>query len=183
MDSSSAACLQAFDDWYASLPPLNASFDAPVASPSSRLSWAWQSYMDAVNWMKEVCGPGSPYRDTDNCLERANNYERQLIMSVPSQNEQLVMVCRAAFNHALVRLTLNHARGRKYAAIGYDLSRLTPDILEARKSVAVAHAELIYITDAMQAIALGMEPPFPPDLHLISSTLMRVVSSAAATKD
>ena len=87
------------------------------------------------------------------------------------------MACRAALNHALLRLSLDVARGRKYVEVGIAIDCLAPDIMYRRESVMKAHAELVYITEAMQAIAAGAEPPVPS--AAVSPILQSYVSDAA----
>ena len=175
--NSSSARLQAYDEWYASLPPLNVSLEAPVLSPPSRLSTAWENYVSAVAALKEELGPSSSRHDGFYCLSAAEEYERELLSSVPGDNEQIVMACRAALNHALLRLSLDVARGRKYVDVGITIDCLAPDIIYRRESVMKAHAELIYITEAMRALSCGMEPP--PPSSAVSPILQRYVSDAA----
>ena len=166
-----------FDAWYASLPPLNVSLEAPALHPPTRLSTAWENYVNAVNWLKEELGPSSARHDGYYCLSAAEEYERELITSVAGDNEQIVMACRAALNHALLRLSLDVARGRKYVEVGIAIDCLAPDIMYRRESVMKAHAELVYITEAMQAIAAGAEPPVPS--AAVSPILKSYVSDAA----
>lgn len=168
-----------FDAWYASLPPLNVSLEAPALRPPTRLSTAWENYLNAVNWLKEELGPSSSRHDGYYCLSAAEEYERELITSVASDNEQIVMACRAAFNHALLRLGLDVARGRKYVEVGITIDCLAPDIMYRRESVMKAHAELVYITEAMKAIACGMTLPAPS--AVISPILQSYVSDAATS--
>jgi hypothetical protein len=164
-----------FDAWYASLPPLNVFLEAPSLCPPTRLSTAWENYLNAINWLKEELGPSSSRHD--GYSSAAEEYERELITSVAGDNEQIVMACRAALNHALLRLSLDVARGHKYAEVGITIDCLEPDIMYRRESVMKAHAELVYITEAMQAIALGAEPPVPS--AAVSPILQSYVSDAA----
>ena len=167
-----------FDAWYASLPPLNVSLEAPALHPPTRLSTAWENYLNAINWLKEELGPSSSRHDDSYCNSAAEEYEHELITSVAGENEQIVMACRAALNHALLRLSLDVVRGHKYAEVGITIDCLAPDIMYRRESVMKAHAELLYITEAMQAIAAGMEPPVPA--AAVSPILQSCVSHAAA---
>ena len=175
--NSSSARVQAYDEWYASLPPLNVSLEAPALRPPTRLSTAWENYVSAVNCLKDELGPSSSHHDGFYCLSVAEEYERQLISSVETDNEQIVMACRAALNHALLRLSLDVARGRKYVEVGITIDCLAPDIMYRRESVMKAHAELIYMTEAMKALSLGAEPPSPSSA--VSPILQRYVSDAA----
>ena len=177
MDSFALSRVKVFDDWYASLRPLDLSFDAPAISPVTRLSTAWLNYIEAMNWAQNASlGPSMESVTREDYLTACGDvYEDTLVCSVPDENEQLVMVCRATYNRALVRLLVNYTCDRKLAAAGMDIGHLMADILDCRATVLKARAELLYITDATRSIALGAEPPVPP--AIISSALLSCLST------
>lgn len=167
-----------FDTWYATLPPLEIRYEDAFVSP--QVNAHWYNYMEALRGCMDAIGKEDTYTwsPKEYLAGCADDYETALITTFSDDAMQMVMACRAFFNHCAVNLTLDLARARAYMREGYDLENLQPDILYRRKLYETAYAEMVYITEAVDALARGAAPPLPPpDM----STILTAFVNDAAT--
>ena len=168
-----------FDAWYASLPPLEIRYEDTFVSP--QVNAHWYNYMEALRGCMDAIGKEDTYTFSpkDYLRHCADDYETAMTTSFGDEGMQMVMACRAFYNHCAVNLTLDLARARAYIREVYTLENLQPDILYRRKLYETSYAEMVYITEAVDSIARGAAPPTPPPD--MSTILTAFVNDATAT--